>query len=349
MTDVGDADSETETVRLLLSDSQNEKHLSGWLRGQYTVERETSLSGLFDLAIADIGSVRKLGTEQLRERKEREKPVVLPILLIADGQTKKRRAIWEYVDDVVTPPLDQNILAGRIEALLRTRRLSKQLARQNERLDQFAGIISHDLRNPLNVASLHLSNLKRVAEDNEQIALDVEKIDRSLDRMEAIIDDVLTLTRAQQDISGLTSLSVGSVARKAWEHIKSPGGTLNVDTEKQILADESRLVQLFENLFRNATEHGDPPVKITVEQLADGFAVSDDGPGIDPDVREDIFEPGYTTNQDGTGLGLDIVEGIVTAHGWEIHVTDSEDGGARFEITGVTFDTDPGSSNWFEN
>jgi signal transduction histidine kinase len=70
----------------------------------------------------------------------------------------------------------------------------------------------------------------------------------------------------------------------------------------------------------------------------DGFYVADDGPGVPEADRESVFESGYSTDREGTGLGLTIVQEIAEAHGWEVSVTDSESGGARFEITGVEFE-----------
>lgn len=76
---------------------------------------------------------------------------------------------------------------------------------------------------------------------------------------------------------------------------------------------------------------------MTVGALSDrpGFYVSDDGPGIPEGDRESVFEAGYTTRKEGTGFGLAIVAEVVTAHGWKIQVTESDAGGARFEIFGV--------------
>jgi len=95
---------------------------------------------------------------------------------------------------------------------------------------------------------------------------------------------------------------------------------------------------------REPTAESAPPswtdesdVMVTVGVLTDGFYVEDDGPGIPPDRRDRVFDSGYTSAEDGTGLGLNIVERIVEAHGWEIAVTEGHDGGARFEITGVEF------------
>ncbi|MDB2290663.1 sensor histidine kinase, partial [Halorubrum ezzemoulense] len=129
-----------------------------------------------------------------------------------------------------------------------------------------------------------------------------------------------------------------ATATDAWETADTRRGTLETAVDGgDVLADEERLRQLLENLFRNAAEHGGDDATVTVGSLADGsgFYVADDGPGIPEAEREQVFETGYTTTADGTGFGLNIVGEIVDAHGWEIRVVESEDGGARFEITGV--------------
>jgi signal transduction histidine kinase len=76
-------------------------------------------------------------------------------------------------------------------------------------------------------------------------------------------------------------------------------------------------------------------VTVTVGDLDGGFYVADDGPGIPPDERDDIFDAGYSTSVEGTGFGLNIVQRIADAHDWSVDVTESQSGGARFEITGV--------------
>jgi PAS domain S-box-containing protein len=84
-------------------------------------------------------------------------------------------------------------------------------------------------------------------------------------------------------------------------------------------------------------DHGDHDVAVTVGDLDDGFYVADDGPGIPPSERERVREAGYSTAHDGSGFGLSIVHDVAEAHGWTLSITDSESGGARFEITGVEF------------
>jgi signal transduction histidine kinase len=108
-----------------------------------------------------------------------------------------------------------------------------------------------------------------------------------------------------------------------------------MDTDVQIQADRIRLGQVFENLFRNAIEHGGESVIITVDTLDSeaGFYVENNGEPIPDEKKEEIFETGFTTNSQGTGFGLAIIKRIVNAHGWNIRATDAQDGGARFEIT----------------
>ena len=90
--------------------------------------------------------------------------------------------------------------------------------------------------------------------------------------------------------------------------------------------------RLLENLLRNADEHCESPVTVTVGRTADGFYLADNGPGLDEMDREQVFEPGYTTAVDGTGFGLTIVKRIADAHGWEVSISDSASGGVRFDF-----------------
>ncbi|WP_311171309.1 sensor histidine kinase [Halobellus ordinarius] len=212
----------------------------------------------------------------------------------------------------------------------RLKRANEDLAAKNEQLDQFLSVVSHDLRNPLNVAE---GRLELAAEECDSEHL--EPIDRSLDRMDTLIDDLLTLARQGEEIEEIEPVDLATVSERCWDNVATADASLVVDADRTIEADRSRLQQLLENLFRNAIEHGGDDVRITVGELADGFYVADDGPGISQDKRGDVFESGYTTASDGTGFGLAIVAEIVGAHGWEVDVTESDEGGARFEITGV--------------
>lgn len=227
----------------------------------------------------------------------------------------------------------------------RTRRQRKRLQRERDRLDEFASIVSHDLQSPLTVASGNL-DLAREECDSDRL----NDIADAHERMDTLLDDLLTMAREGTEVTDPDTVDLGKTVDRCWKNVASERATLTVDTDHVIRADESRLKQLLENLLRNSVEHGstssqtgsddsvehaDGAVTVTVGDLADGFYVEDDGPGIPEDKRDRVFEPGYTTRTEGTGLGLNIVKSIADAHGWTVTATESAGGGARFEITGV--------------
>jgi signal transduction histidine kinase len=212
------------------------------------------------------------------------------------------------------------------EQRLRNQRASLQ--RRNDRLDKFTGVVSHDLQNPLRVAA---GKIKLAQEECESPHLD-EAAD-ALDRMETLIGDLLTIAREGTQVEETEATTLGAIAEESWSCVGTADATLRTETEQSIQADPSRLKQLLENLVRNAVAHGGEDVTVTVGELEDGFYVADNGPGILAEERDEVFEAGYSTTAEGTGFGLNIVQEIVEAHGWEISITDSDDGGARLEIT----------------
>ncbi len=203
------------------------------------------------------------------------------------------------------------------------------LEEQNERLDEFASIVSHDLRSPLNVAEGRLA-LAREDHDNEHL----EAVSQAHDRMNALIDDLLVLSRDEEPLED-TTIDLRVLTEGCWDYVVTNEAMLEVAIDDTITGDERRLRQLFENLFRNAVEHAAPAVTVTIGPLEDGFYVEDDGPGIPPKDREAVFESGYSTSSDGTGYGLRIVESIAETHGWSLSLIESSTGGARFEFTDV--------------
>lgn len=203
-----------------------------------------------------------------------------------------------------------------------------ELTRQRDRFEEFSKVVSHDLRNPLNVAEGRL-RLARQEDDSDHLA----EVAEALDRMEALIDDLLEL--ASGGDRDLEWIDLSEFARSCWQHVETDETRINFHIEERVRADRSRLQQLFENLMWNAVEHGGSEVTITVGGLDNGFYVEDDGPGISPSEPDQVFTLRYPSSDDGTGFGLDIVSQVVTEHGWDIRVTDGTTGGARFEITGV--------------
>jgi PAS domain S-box-containing protein len=215
------------------------------------------------------------------------------------------------------------------------KRREQQLEHQNERLDEFVSIVSHDLRNPLSVASGRTELLLDAAED-DAVRDGLEAVSDAHERMERLLDDLLTLARQGRVVGEPTTVDLATVAADAWGQVETADATLAVETEASIEADPDRLQQLFENLYRNSVEHAGPDCNVVVTDAEpggqNGFSVADDGPGIPADEREQVFEHGYSTDSDGTGFGLSIVQSIAEAHGWSVTATESESGGAKFEI-----------------
>ena len=162
--------------------------------------------------------------------------------------------------------------------------------------------MSHDPRSPLNVAS---GNLTLAQEDCDSDYLD--RAEQALARMETLIDDLLALAYGGTTVTEPEPVDLTAVTADAWDTVDTKRATLANRTENEIIADRSRLHQLIENLVRNAIEHGGETVTVTIGDRDGGFYVADDGPGIPADDREDVFEMGHSTREDGTGFGLNIV------------------------------------------
>ena len=235
------------------------------------------------------------------------------------------------------------VLAANAEAVLdrlvgerALRRREAQLERQNERLERFASLVSHDLRSPLEVVRGNVE-LARINDDPDRL----DDALTALNRADELIEDMLTFARQGEHVTEVTPVGLARVAEAAWPAARTEtdaetAGTFECETDCRVRADESRLRQLLENLFRNALEHNEGSVAVWVVATDDGFAVADDGAGLPSLSPTELFDPGTTTSEDGTGFGLSIVREIADAHGWTISVGESREGGARFE-----FVTDP--------
>ncbi|PSQ16828.1 HTR-like protein [Halobacteriales archaeon QS_8_69_26] len=255
----------------------------------------------------------------------------------ADGE-------WRVLEGLVENHLDDPVIEGVVvnaRDITDRKERERELRRQNERLEEFASLVSHDLRNPLNVATIHAENAYDDPDEH------LPQIEEALDRMARMIDEILTLARQGETVAETEPLDLADLAREAWENVDTRGATLTVETTREVAADEDRLLRLFENLFRNSVEHsstgdqpedGDQPetrIEIRVGATDDGFYVEDDGDGIPPELHDRVFESGYSTRGEGTGLGLAIVRRIAEAHGWTVSAGEGAEGGARIEVDGL--------------
>jgi signal transduction histidine kinase len=202
-------------------------------------------------------------------------------------------------------------------------------------------MVVHELRTPVEVGRGRAELAAAESADPETL----DAIVASFDRISDVLDAVLSLVHADVDPDDATPRDLGATARDAWSDLNDAAdATLAVASSRPVVADHDLLDRLFSNLFRNALEHAgpDPTVRVAVTDAPEttdgdaltpgeiGFAVSDDGLGIPPEDRDRVFEPGES--ETGTGFGLAIVDRIAAAHGWTARVTESEDGGARFEF-----------------
>ncbi|MDH5019249.1 PAS domain S-box protein [Halobacterium rubrum] len=247
----------------------------------------------------------------------------------------------------------------------------RQLRSRNKQLDEFASVVSHDIRNPLNIAQGRAELLGEEC-DSDHLA----PIVAALDRMDDIVSDTLTLARQGQVVTDPEPVALADLLGVCWKHVPT-GDDDSIEVvddadEAVVHGDRSRLQHVFENLFRNAVEHGStnpdsqarqdavehgstasrtagqsdnavehggPGVTVRVGRVGDhGLYVEDTGSGIPEGDRQQVFEPGHTSASDGTGFGLTIVRRIAEAHGWTVDLTTGPKGGARFEFTDVEFE-----------
>jgi PAS domain S-box-containing protein len=276
----------------------------------------------------DLRSVDARYNEETKLRSE----IIVPLGdegVLVTGSTEPRQFSETDVDLF-------RILGATVEAALVRATREHQRRRQNERLEQFADVLAHDLRNPLTTAQGYLE-LARESGDPEQF----ERVETAHDRIGQLIDDLLSLARADGTVEEREPVDISETATAAWELVDTADLSLDVRDPPTVGGDPGRLRQLFENLFRNSLEHGSRSdgdagaTTVTVGALPDddGFYVEDDGVGIPAADREAVFDHGISFSDGGTGFGLSIVADITRAHGWAVSVAESDAGGARFEFS----------------
>ncbi|TKX84723.1 PAS domain S-box protein, partial [Halorubrum sp. SS5] len=247
--------------------------------------------------------------QELREAIDAEESTSVELL----NYRKDGTEFWNRVSIAPISDADGTVThwVGFQEDITEFKEREAALERQNDRLDSFASIVSHDLRNPLNVAQGRVELAREMSDDAENLdaALD------ALERMESIVERTLTLAREGETVGDPEHVDLADVVADSWSTVDTADATLSVETEREVLADPDRLRNLFENLIRNAVDHVGGDVSIRVGDLSDGFYVEDDGPGIDPAVADSLFEPGESGASGNTGFGLAIVQEIATAHG----------------------------------
>lgn len=235
-----------------------------------------------------------------------------------------------------------NAMLAQIEAAFEERRASER------RLRRFVADASHELRTPLTSIRGYAELFRRGADSRpDDLAKSMGRIEAEASRMGVLVDDLLLLARLDQgrplerepvDLTRVVTEAV-EAARAA-----EPERSIHLLTagDATVLGDADRLRQVVDNLLNNVRVHTPAGSPAHVEVSVDGehveVSVSDEGPGIDPEVVSRVFErffrgdPSRSRTQGGAGLGLSIAGAIIAAHGGEIHAGSREGGGARFVV-----------------
>jgi signal transduction histidine kinase len=200
--------------------------------------------------------------------------------------------------------------------------------------------LAHETRNPLNIIRGMAQMLSRQPDATPEIKEKSSAIVGETDKVTAQLNEFINYSRPRE--IRRVPLALPAAAQEVVR-------ALNFDMEEKkvkleikgdavtIEADQQLFRQMLFNLVLNAVQALEPGGEIQVvtgRKGAEGFLeIRDNGPGVPPENRKEIFKPYFTTHQKGTGLGLAVVQQIVLAHGWEIECLGNEPRGAVFRIT----------------
>jgi signal transduction histidine kinase len=318
-----------------------------------------------DLIVLDLGLPDAEGLGAVRRAHAAAPHVPLVVLTGLDSEQVAVQALQEGAHDYLVKGqieprglLRALHLAVEREALLRELTLQKrELERSNADLQQFAYAASHDLQEPLRMVTSYTQLLaKRYkgrldSDADEFIAFAVD----GANRMQRLIRDLLTFSQVGKTGIILLEVSSEDALREALTNlndvIEQSGAQVTHDPLPPVQADETQLIQLFQNLVGNAVKYqnnGVPLVHISADKISGGdwmFSVKDNGIGIDPEYFEKIFgmfQRLHGRNEyAGTGIGLAICKKIVERHGGSISVKSKLGQGSTFSFALAGIEVEP--------
>jgi signal transduction histidine kinase len=348
-------------ILLLLDQKENQQLLAGELarRHQVHVGREDSdLDREADLLVVDGRALDRLW-ERIYRKKQDERPIHLPVLLVTSRPDVKMitRHVWRSVDELLITPVEKPELRARIEVLLRARSLSLALRQRAEDAEQAArtrdevlAIVSHDLRNPLDLVMANAGFLLETHPDLDVRAREqLQMINRAAGQMNRLIQDLLEVAGMEAGSIPVAPQpeAVEPLVREACSTLEHVASARSIEIVCEfgpglpcVHADRDRVLQVFANLVGNALkftpEGGRIEVRSEREESAVRFSVSDSGPGIEATDLPHVFDRFWQAQRSragGAGLGLAISRGIVEAHGGEMWVESELDRGSTFLFT----------------
>lgn len=349
----------TDAIKLLIiDDSEDDRLLYRRALGksatvEYTLlEAESGESGLAimnedlpDCILLDYSLPGRNGVEVLK-RIRSQYPYVPVIMLTGQGNEKVAvSAIQEgaqnYISkSTITHETLEHVITMAIEHCMMHKRIHDQQAS----LEVFTHALAHDLKEPVRTIRSFVELLEQREPMSDKASKYFHYIQKAADRMHILIDTVFLYTRLA-DPTHVTKeacdlqVVMQEVKENLHRLIRDREASITHGSLPIVYANHIQMVQLLQNLFCNAINHSDEPVKIHVRTTAEGadwcISVADDGPGIDAGHLTKIFEPFKRLNstEEGTGLGLAICQKILESHGGKIWCESPPGKGAVFTFT----------------
>jgi PAS domain S-box-containing protein len=287
-------------------------------------------------------------TDNMRARRLKGEDV--PAEYEARGLKKSGETIWVRRRNTRIEYRGKPAILGNVADITEQKGVEEELRRINAELENFVHVVSHDLKTPIisiqGFASRLLTKYGDTMEDKERNYL--EQIRMSADRMELLVSDLLSLSRAGRVVSTFEEVSSLEIVRSVVSSLRDRLDKDHIELVIEenlptIYCDRDRIYQVFENLLNNALKFlqdtQSPEIEIGCEENGafHRFYVKDNGMGIDPKYHGKIFEMFHrlkeAKDQEGSGLGLAIVKRIIDHHGGEVWVESERTKGATFYFT----------------
>jgi signal transduction histidine kinase len=367
-------------ILLLVEQRENRRLLLEWLAVNYVVVLPDSTDKINDLSQFDrafgMGIIDGLALKRhwqwVADRKQAEHPVCLPFLLITSRSDvgMATQFLWQTVDDLIIAPIEKIELQARVEILLRSRQLSLTLKLSRDQLDRtlqttqelnevktsLLYMISHDVRNPLNIilgTTQLLSKYKQRLTDEKQQEL-IDKTQTAAKSIDRLLEDVLLISKVE---SGKIAFCLQplDLVKFCNELVADFQSSLKLKSQKDpvtlifvshadsanVCLDTSLVRRILINLLSNAIKYSSPNSQVTFElnltETEAIFSIQDEGIGIPAKDREGLFGSFYRATNvgqiPGTGLGLSIVKKCVDLHDGQITFVSEEGVGSKFIVT----------------
>ena len=304
-----------------------------------------------DLVLTDVMMPGLDGFELLREMRTDSRLRDIPVVMLSAraGEEARVEGIQSGADDYLVKPFAARELIARVRAHLELRRLRNAADR---RKDEFLAMLAHELRNPLAPIRNAVAILRRIGPPEPQLDWARALIDRQLDHLTRLVDDLLDISRITHGKIMLQkdTVDIATVVQRALETsrplVEAGKHALRVELPVEPLCvegDPTRLAQVLANLLNNAAKYTPESGQITISAQRDGneavVRVCDTGEGIASDVLPHIFDlftqahRSLDRSQGGLGIGLTLVRTLVQMHGGTVEVFSAGPGrGCEFVV-----------------